>query len=169
MWQNISITLMVVIKKFYYFLLFKKVIKMYKIFKKILKHILAKPGLELSIIWLPARCLRPLGNINLIVGEGKKHIIYYSESYHQSLLKLQAKTIVLTGANLVHDSFWLMFLALQRVLLKDRFHHFYKLLPFFSFFPSYQNLLETDNNPNPHWLLFSEGFYNCFTIPGIQG
>jgi len=99
----------------------------------------------------------------------KKTLIYYSESYHHSLLKLQAKTIVLTGANLVHDSFWLMFLALQRVLLKDIFHHFYKLLPFFSFFPSYQNLLETDNNPNPHWLSFLEGFYNCFTIPGIQG
>ena len=169
MWQHFSITLTVVIKKFYYFLLFKNVIKMYKNFQKILKCILATPGLELLINWLPARCLRPLGHINLVVRDGEKPIIYYSESYHQSLLKLQAKTIVLTGANLVHDSFWLMFLALQRVLLKDRFHHFYKLLPFFSFSPSYQNLLETDNNPNPHWLLFSEGFYDCFTIPGIQG
>ena len=165
MWQNFSITLTVVIKKFHYFLLFKKVIKMYKKFSKNLKYILAMPGLELSII----RCLRPLGHINLNRREGEKPLIYYSESYHQSLLKLKAKTIVLTGANLVHDSFWLMFLALQRVLLKDRFHHFYKLLPFFSFFPSYQNLLETDNNPNPHWLLILEGFYNCFTIPGIQG
>ena len=143
--------------------------KYVKTFQKILKYSLATPGLELSNIWLPAWCLRPLGHINLVAGEGEKPLIYYSESYHQSLLKLQAKTIVLTGANLVHDSFWLMFLALQRVLLKDRFHHFYKLLPFFSFFPSYQNLLETDNNPNPHWLLFLEGFYNCFTIPGIQG
>ena len=84
-------------------------------------------------------------------------------------MKLQAKTIVLTGANLVHENFWLMFLALQRVLLKDRFYHFYKLLPFFSFFSSYQNLLETDDDPNPHWLLILKGFYNCFTIPGIQG
>ena len=109
------------------------------------------------------------GTVTCNINNRKSTLIYYSESYHQSLLKLQAKTIVLTGANLVHDSFWLMFLALQRVLLKDRFHHFYKLLPFFSFFPSYQNLLETDNNPNPHWLLFLEGFYNCFTIPGIQG
>ena len=131
MWQNFSITLTVVIKQFDYFLLFKKVIKMYKNFKKILKYILVMPGLELSIIWLPARCLRPLGHINLVSVEGEKPLIYYSESYHQSLLKLHAKTIVLTGANLVHNSFWLMFLALQRVLLKDRFHHFYKLLPFF--------------------------------------
>ena len=169
MWQHFSITLTVVIKKFYYFLLFKTVIKMYKNFQKILKYILAVTGLELSNILLPDRCLRPLGHINLVVGRGGKPLIYYSESYHQSLLKLQTKTIVLTGANLVHDSFWLMFLALQRVLLEDRFHHFYKLLPFFSFFPSYQNLLETDNNPNPHWLLFLEGFYNCFTTPGIQG
>ena len=169
MWQHFSITLTVVIKKFYYFLLFKNVIKMYNNFQKILKYNLATLGLVLSIIWLPATCLRPLGHINLVVIKGEKPLIYYSESYHQSLLKLQAKTTVLTGANLVHDSFWLMFLALQRVLLKDRFHHFYKLLPFFSFFPSYQNLLETDNNPNPHWLLFLEGFYNCFTIPGIQG
>ena len=134
-----------------------------------LSTLLTMPGLELPNIWLSARCPRPLGHINLVLEEGKKPLIYYSESYHQSLLKLQAKTIVLTGANLFHDSFWLMFLALQRVLLKDRFHHFYKLLPFFSFFPSYQNLLETDNNPNPHWLLFFEGFYNCFTIPEIQG
>ena len=146
MWQHFSITLTVVIKKFYYFLLFKNVIKIYKNFQKILKYNLAKIGLELSIFWLPTGCLRPLGHINLVAWGGEKPLIYYSESYHQSLLKLQAKTIVLTSANLVHDSFWLMFLALQRVLLKDRFHHFYKLLPFFSFFPSYQNLLETDNN-----------------------
>ena len=131
MWQHFSITLTVVIKKFYYFLLFKNVIKMYKTFQKILKYILVTSGLELLIIWLPARCLRPLGHINFVIEVGKKTLIYYSESYHQSLLKLQTKTIVLTGANLVHDSFWLMFLALQRVLLKDRFHHFYKLLPFF--------------------------------------
>ena len=141
---------------------------MYKTFQKILKYILATPGLELSIFWLPARCLRPLGHINLFIGEGKKPVIYYSESYHQSLLKLQAKTIVLTGANLVHDSFWLMFLALQRVLLKDKFYNFFKLLPIFSSLHSYQNLLETDNDSYQHWQLFLEGFYNCFTIPGFQ-
>ena len=168
MCQNFSITL-TVFKKFHYFLLFKKVIKMYKNFKKTLTYILAAPKIELLINWLQDRCLRPLGHINLVIEEGEKTLIYYFENYHQSLLKSQTKTIVLTGANLVHDSFWLMFLALQRVLLKDRFHHFYKLLPFFSFFSSYQNLLETDNDPNPHWLLFLEGFYNCFTITGIQG
>ena len=92
--QHFSITLTVVIKNFYHFLLFKNVIKMYKNFQKILKYILAA-----------ARCLRPLGHINLVSGEGESPIAYYSESYHQSLLKLQAKTIVLTGANLVHDSF----------------------------------------------------------------
>ena len=133
MWQNFSITLTVVIKPFDYFLLFKKVIKMYKNFKKILKHILAMSGLELLIFWLPARCIRPLGHTNLYLWEREKLIIYCSESCHQSLLKLQAKTIVLTSTNLVHDSFWLMFLALQRVLLKDRFHHFYKF--FLSFIP----------------------------------
>ena len=142
---------------------------MYRNFERILNYNLVLAGLELLIIWLPARSHRSLDHNNLVLREGEKPIIYHSESYHESLLKLQPKTIVLTGANLVHDSFWLIFLALKRVLLKDRFHHFYKLLPFFSFFPSYQNLLETDNDPNPHWLLFLKGFYNCFTIPGIQG
>ena len=50
MWQIFTVTLMFSIKKFYDFLMFKKVIKMYKNFKEILKHILASPSLEPSII-----------------------------------------------------------------------------------------------------------------------
>ena len=92
----------------------------------------------------------------------------YSESYRQSLLKLQTKNFVLTDANLNLDSFWLLFLDLQRVLVKDRFHNFYKLLPISSILPLYQNLLETDNNSDQHWLLSLEGFRYLFTIPGFQ-
>ena len=43
------VTLIVSIKMSYDFLMLKKVIKMYKNFQKILKHILTTPGLELSI------------------------------------------------------------------------------------------------------------------------
>ena len=39
MWQIFTVTLTFSIKTFYDFLMFKKVIKMYKNFKEILKHI----------------------------------------------------------------------------------------------------------------------------------
>ena len=126
------------------------------------------PGLELVIIWLPARCPRPLGHINLIGGKRGKPKIYYSESYHQSLLKLQAKALILNDANHVYNRFWPLFLAFQRVLLKDRFHDFYKLFPIFYILPSYQNISETENNSDKHWLTFLEVFYNCFPIPRFQ-
>ena len=41
-------------------------------------------------------------------------------------------------------------------------------MPIFFILPSYQNLSETDNNPDKHWLIFLEAIYNCFTIPGFQ-
>ena len=48
------------------FLLFNKVIKMYKNIKEILKQILASPSLEPSYIWMQTRCLRPHGHIYLL-------------------------------------------------------------------------------------------------------
>ena len=146
MWQIFTVTLRAFLKKFYDFSMFKKVVKMYKNYQEILKHNLVTAGLEPFIIWLSASRLRPLGHIHLFFQEGKIPLICCFESYCQSLLKLQAKTLVLTDANLNLDSFWLLFLDLQRVLIKDRFHNFYKLLPISSILPSYQNLLETDNN-----------------------
>jgi hypothetical protein len=51
--------------------MFKKVIKMYKNFKEILKHILASPSLEPSIIWIQGRHLGPLGHIYLLFTLGE--------------------------------------------------------------------------------------------------
>ena len=51
-----------------------------------------------------------------------------------------------------------MFLALQRVLLKQRFYGIYRFLPIFSILPSYQYLLKTDHNYDQHWLLYLEVF-----------
>ena len=48
--QILSVTLRAFIKKFYDFLMFKKVIKMYKNYIEILKYILATAGFELIII-----------------------------------------------------------------------------------------------------------------------
>ena len=54
MGQIFTVTLRAFIKKFYDFLMFKKVIKMYKNYKEILKHILVTAGLEPIIIQLLA-------------------------------------------------------------------------------------------------------------------
>ena len=54
MLQNFTIILRAFIKKFYDFLMFKKVIKMYKNYKEILKQILVTAGTEPIIIQLPA-------------------------------------------------------------------------------------------------------------------
>ena len=131
--QIFTVTLRAFIKKFYDFLMFKKVIKMYKNYKEILKHILAIAGLEPSVIWTLAWRLRPLGHFHLLFVDGKFPYIFCFESCRQNFLKLQARTLVLTDANLNLDSFWLLFLDLQRVLIKDRFHNFYKC----QFLPSY--------------------------------
>ena len=129
---------------------------------------MASVGLEPSFFWLTDRRLRPLGHIHLLIKIGKKLLIHCFESYHQSLLKLQAKALILNDANHVYNRFWPLFLAFQRVLLKDRFHDFYKLFPIFYILPSYQNISETENNSDKHWLIFLEVFYNCFTIPRFQ-
>ena len=107
---------------------------------------MAAPCLESAIVRLSARRLRQLGHIYLFYSKGKKPNIYCYESYNQSKLKLQAKTLVLIDANLFHDRFLMLFLALHRLPLKDRFFNFYKSMPIFSILPSYQNLLDIDNN-----------------------
>ena len=126
--------------------MFKKVIKMYKNSKEILKHILITEGLEPIFILVPTWRLRPLSHLHLFSKEGEIPLIIYFESYSQILLKLQAKPLLLTDENLNLDSFWLLLLDLRRVLIKDRFHNFYKLLLISSILSSYQNLLEIDNN-----------------------
>ena len=78
---------------------------MYKYCNEILKHRLPAPGLEPSINWSPARRSRPLSQLTLIWILGKSISIYYTESYHQSLLKLQSKFILPTHENFVHKRF----------------------------------------------------------------
>ena len=51
--SDFTITIRAFIKKFYDFLMFKKVVKMYKNYKEILKHNLVTTGLEPIIISLP--------------------------------------------------------------------------------------------------------------------
>ena len=74
--------------------------------------------------------------------------IYYKHGLHH--LKLKAKALILNDANHVYDRFRPLFLAFQRILLKDRFHDFYKLFPIFYILPSYQNISETETNSDKH-------------------
>ena len=78
---------------------------MYKYCNEILKHRLLASGLEPSINWYPARCSRPLSQPALMSKNEKSILIYYTESYHQSLLKLQSKTVIPTYKNFVHKRF----------------------------------------------------------------
>ena len=126
------------------------------------------PWLELPIIWLPARRLRPLGLIHLLMNMVEITFNTVLWKLPSKFVEIQAKALILNDANHVYNRFWALFLAFQRVLLKDRFHDFYKLFPIFYILPSYQNISETENNSDKHWLIFLEVFYNCFTIPRFQ-
>ena len=78
---------------------------MYRYCNEILKHNLPPSGLEPSINWIPARRFRPLSQPTLKSIIEKSILIYYTESYHQSLLKLQSKTVIPTYKNFVHKRF----------------------------------------------------------------
>ena len=146
MWQIFTITLRAFIKKFYDFLMFKKVIKMYKNYKEILKH-----NFGCCRAWTNHHlitCLTPWTTWphSLAPQRRENSLNMLLWKLPSKFVEIQAKTLVLTDANLNLDNFWQLSLDLQRVLIKDRFHNFYKLLPISSILTSYQNLLETDNN-----------------------
>ena len=67
MWQIFTLTSNAFIEITYNFLTFERIVKMYRYYIEILKHILATPWLEHAINRLPVRRPTPLGHADFVL------------------------------------------------------------------------------------------------------